>query len=149
MELGGNDAFIILADADFDLLDKTVFFARLYNAGQVCTSSKRFIVIGQENYDKFVDMVVKHFKSAKWGDPMDPATTLAPLSSAAAKEEVLDQIKLAKENGATVVYGDEPIDHPGNFVMPTVLTNITKENPIFNQEIFGPVASIYKVDTET
>ncbi|MCO4525568.1 aldehyde dehydrogenase [Streptococcus infantarius subsp. infantarius] len=149
MELGGNDAFIILADADFDLLDKTVFFARLYNAGQVCTSSKRFIVVGQENYDKFVDMVVKHFKSAKWGDPMDPATTLAPLSSAAAKEEVLDQIKLAKENGATVVYGDEPIDHPGNFVMPTVLTNITKENPIFNQEIFGPVASIYKVDTET
>lgn len=149
MELGGNDAFIILEDADFDLLDKTVFFARLYNAGQVCTSSKRFIVVGQENYDRFVDMVVKHFKSAKWGDPMDPATTLAPLSSAAAKEEVLDQIKLAKENGATVVYGDEPIDHPGNFVMPTVLTNITKENPIFNQEIFGPVASIYKVDTET
>lgn len=149
MELGGNDAFIILEDVDFDLLDKTVFFARLYNAGQVCTSSKRFIVVGQENYDKFVDMVVKHFKSAKWGDPMDPATTLAPLSSAAAKEEVLDQIKLAKENGATVVYGDEPIDHPGNFVMPTVLTNITKENPIFNQEIFGPVASIYKVDTET
>ena len=79
---------------------------------------------------------------------MDQATTLAPLSSAAAKEEVLGQIKLAKQNGATVVYGDEPIDHPGNFVMPTVLTNITKENPIYNQEIFGPVASIYKVDTE-
>ena len=57
---------------------------------------------------------------------MDQATTLAPLSSAAAKEEVLGQIKLAKENGATVVYGDEPIDHPGNFVMPTVLINVTK-----------------------
>lgn len=115
---------------------------------QKVVASKRFVVVGQENYDKFVDMVVKHFKSAKWGDPMDQATTLAPLSSAAAKEEVLGQIKLAKENGATVVYGDEPIDHPGNFVMPTVLINVTKENPIYNQEIFGPVASIYKVDTE-
>ena len=148
MELGGNDAFIILEDADFDLLDKTIFFARLYNAGQVCTSSKRFVVVGEANYQKFVDLVVEKFASAKWGDPMDPATTLAPLSSAAAKQEVLDQIKLAVDNGATVAYGNEPIDHSGYFVHPTVLTNITKHNPIYSQEIFGPVASIYKVDTE-
>ncbi|MGT2929807.1 NAD-dependent succinate-semialdehyde dehydrogenase [Streptococcus dentasini] len=147
MELGGNDAFIILEDADFDLLKETIFFARLYNAGQVCTSSKRFIVVG-DHYDKFVDMVVEAFKSAKWGDPMDPETTLAPLSSAGAKEEVLGQIKLAVDNGATVAYGNEEIDHPGYFVQPTVLTDITKDNPIYNQEIFGPVASIYKVDSE-
>ena len=93
-------------------------------------------------------MVVETFKTAKWGDPMDPETTLAPLSSAEAKEEVLGQIKLAADNGARVVYGNKPIDHPGNVVFPTVLTDITKENPIYNQEIFGPVASIYKVDTE-
>lgn len=148
LELGGNDAFIILEDADFDLLKETIFFARLYNAGQVCTSSKRFIVVGEDNYKKYVDMVVETFKTAKWGDPMEADTTLAPLSSAAAKEDVLSQIKLAVDNGATVKYGNEAIDHPGNFVMPTVLTNITKENPIYNQEIFGPVASIYKVDTE-
>lgn len=148
LELGGNDAFIILEDADFDLLKETIFFARLYNAGQVCTSSKRFIVVGEENYKKYVDMVVETFKTAKWGDPMETDTTLAPLSSAAAKEDVLSQIKLAVDNGATVEYGNEAIDHPGNFVMPTVLTNITKENPIYNQEIFGPIASIYKVDTE-
>lgn len=148
LELGGNDAFIILEDADFDLLNETIFFARLYNAGQVCTSSKRFIVVGEENYNKFVDMVVDKFKTAKWGDPMDPETTLAPLSSAAAKEEVLGQIQLALDNGARLVYGNEPIDHPGNFVMPTVITDITKENPIYNTEIFGPVASIYKVDSE-
>lgn len=148
LELGGNDAFIILEDADFDLLKETIFFARLYNAGQVCTSSKRFIVVGEDNYKKYVDMVVETFKTAKWGDPMEADTTLAPLSSAAAKEDVLSQIKLAVDNGATVEYGNEAIDHPGNFVMPTVLTNITKENPIYNQEIFGPVASIYKVDTE-
>lgn len=148
LELGGNDAFLILEDADFDLLKDTVFFARLYNAGQVCTSSKRFIVVGDDNYKKFVDIVVEAFKTAKWGDPMDPETTLAPLSSAEAKEDVLGQIKLAVDNGAHAVYGNEPIDHPGNFVMPTVLTDITKDNPIYNQEIFGPVASIYKVDTE-
>ncbi|MGT2949482.1 NAD-dependent succinate-semialdehyde dehydrogenase [Streptococcus devriesei] len=148
LELGGNDAFLILEDADFDLLKNTVFFARLYNAGQVCTSSKRFIVVGDDNYKKFVDIVVEAFKTAKWGDPMDPETTLAPLSSAEAKEDVLGQIKLAVDNGAHAVYGNEPIDHPGNFVMPTVLTDITKDNPIYNQEIFGPVASIYKVDTE-
>lgn len=148
MELGGNDAFIILEDADFELLADTITFARLYNAGQVCTSSKRFIVVGQENYQRFVDLVVEKFKAAKWGDPMNPETTLAPLSSATAKKQVLAQIKLAKDHGATVVYGDEAIDHPGNFVMPTVLTDITKDNPIYNQEIFGPVASIYQVDSE-
>lgn len=148
MELGKNDAFIILEDADFDLLAETILFACLYNAGQVWTSSKRFIVVGQENYTRFVELAVEKFKLAKWGDPMDPTTTLAPLSSAAAKKQVLEQIQLAKEHGATVVYGNETIDHPGNFVMPTVLTNITKDNPIYNQEIFGPVASIYQVDSE-
>lgn len=148
MELGGNDAFIILEDADFELLADTIMFARLYNAGQVCTSSKRFIVVGQKNYQRFVDLVVEKFKASKWGDPMNPETTLAPLSSATAKKQVLEQIKLAKDHGATVVYGDEVIDHPGNFVMPTVLTDITKDNPIYNQEIFGPVASIYQVDSE-
>lgn len=148
LELGGNDSFIILEDADFELLKETIFFARLYNAGQVCTSSKRFIVVGEDNYKTFVDMVVETFKTAKWGDPMLEETTLAPLSSATAKKDVLAQIQEAIANGATLEYGNEPIDHPGNFVMPTVLTNITKDNPIYNQEIFGPVASIYKVDTE-
>ena len=75
-------------------------------------------------------------------------TTLAPLSSAAAKEEVLQQIKLALDHGAQAIYGNEAIDHPGNFVMPTILTGITKDNPTYNQEIFGPVASVYKVASE-
>ena len=148
LELGGNDAFIILEDADFDLLNDTILFARLFNAGQVCTSSKRFVVVGQENYQKFIDMVVEKFKTVKWGDPMDPETTLAPLSSAEAKKDVLAQIKLALDHGATAVYGNVPIDHPGNFVHPTILTNISKDNPIYNTEIFGPVASIYQVDSE-
>lgn len=147
LELGGNDAFIILDDANWDQLAKTIFFARLYNAGQVCTSSKRFIVMA-DKYDEFVALVKDAFAKAKWGDPMDPATTLAPLSSKQAKKDVLAQIDLAVKNGAKVIYGNEPINHPGYFVMPTILTDITKDNPIYNQEIFGPVASIYKVDSE-
>ncbi|MGX7075919.1 NAD-dependent succinate-semialdehyde dehydrogenase [Globicatella sanguinis] len=147
LELGGNDAFIILDDANMDELKSLLPDVRLYNAGQVCTSSKRFIVT-EKNYDAFLDILLESFKGAKWGDPMNPETTLAPLSSAGAKEDVLAQIKLAVGNGAKVLYGNKPIDHPGNFVMQTILTDITKDNPIFNQEIFGPVASVYKVATE-
>lgn len=147
LELGGNDAFIILDDANLDELKSLLPDVRLYNAGQVCTSSKRFIVT-EKNYDAFLEIILESFKGAKWGDPMDSETTLAPLSSAGAKEDVLAQIKLAVDNGAKVLYGNEPIDHPGNFVMQTILTDITKDNPIFNQEIFGPVASVYKVATE-
>lgn len=68
------------------------------------------------------------------GDPMDPETTLAPLSSAEAKKDVLAQIKLALDHGATAVYGNVPIDHLGNFVHPTILTNISKDNPIYNTQ---------------
>lgn len=147
LELGGDDAFIILDDADWDELESVLFFSRLYNAGQVCTSSKRFIVF-EKDYDRFKELLTKVFKTAKWGDPMDPETTLAPLSSAQAKEDVLAQIKLALDNGAELVYGGEAIDHPGNFVMPTIIAGMTKDNPIYYQEIFGPVGEIYKVASE-
>ncbi|KYP20873.1 NAD-dependent succinate-semialdehyde dehydrogenase [Streptococcus parauberis] len=147
LELGGDDAFIILDDADWDELESVLFFSRLYNAGQVCTSSKRFIVL-EKDYDRFKELLTKVFKTAKWGDPMDPETTLAPLSSAQAKEDVLAQIKLAVDNGAELVYGGEAIDHPGNFVMPTIIAGLTKDNPIYYQEIFGPVGEIYKVSSE-
>ncbi|MCK1247240.1 NAD-dependent succinate-semialdehyde dehydrogenase [Streptococcus uberis] len=147
LELGGDDAFIILDDADWDELESVLFFSRLYNAGQVCTSSKRFIVL-EKDYDRFKELLTKVFKTAKWGDPMDPETTLAPLSSAGAKEDVLAQIQLALDNGAELVYGGEEIDHPGNFVMPTIIAGLTKDNPIYYQEIFGPVGQIYKVASE-
>lgn len=147
LELGGDDAFIVLDDADWDELEKVLFFSRLYNAGQVCTSSKRFIVL-EKDYDRFKELLTKVFKTAKWGDPMDPETSLAPLSSAQAKEDVLKQIKLAVDNGAELVYGGDAIDHPGNFVMPTIIAGLTKDNPIYYQEIFGPVGQIYKVASE-
>lgn len=147
LELGGNDAFIILDDADMDEVAQVITPARLYNAGQVCTSSKRFIVT-EKNYQRFVDDVVASFKMAKWGDPMDETTVVAPLSSAKAKKDVLAQIALAVENGAQVAFGNQAINHLGNFVMPTVLTDITKDNPLYNTEVFGPVAEIYCVKDE-
>ena len=147
MELGGNDAFIILDDADWDLVKEVAPQARLYNAGQVCTSSKRFIVMA-DKYDEFLEVLKDAFSAVRMGDPTDRTTTLAPLNSKSAKEKLEKQVELAVENGAKVYYGNEKVDLPGQFFMPTILTDITPDNPIFNQEMFGPVASVYKVNSE-
>ena len=144
MELGGNDAFIVLPDADIDKLAAIIPAARLYNAGQVCTSSKRFIV-PDNLYDEFLKHAKEIFSSVKMGDPMDPSTTLAPMNSKKAKEKLEKQVALAVENGAKVVYGNQPVDDlDGQFFMPTILTDIRRDNPIFDQEMFGPVMSVYK-----
>ena len=147
MELGGNDAFIILDDADWDLIKEVAPQARLYNAGQVCTSSKRFIVMA-DKYDEFLDVLKDAFSAVRMGDPTDRTTTLAPLNSKSAKEKLEKQVELAVENGAKVYYGNEKVDLPGQFFMPTILTDIIPDNPIFDQEMFGPVASVYKVNSE-
>ena len=147
LELGGNDAFIVLDDADFDEVKKVSPGARLYNAGQVCTSSKRFIIMA-DKFDEFVDNLKEAFSSAKIGDPMDPETVVAPLSSKSAQEKLQKQVDSAIEGGATLVYGNEPIDSKGFFFQPTILTDIDKDNPVYNQEMFGPVAVVYKVNSE-
>ncbi|PAY48224.1 NAD-dependent succinate-semialdehyde dehydrogenase [Ligilactobacillus salivarius] len=147
MELGGNDAFIILDNADWDLVKEVAPQARLYNAGQVCTSSKRFIVMA-DKYDEFLEVLKDAFSAVRMGDPTDRTTTLAPLNSKSAKEKLEKQVELAVENGAKVYYGNEKVDLPGQFFMPTILTDITPDNPIFDQEMFGPVASVYKVNSE-
>lgn len=147
LELGGNDAFIILADADWDELKQVVPQARLYNAGQVCTSSKRFIVM-DSMYDQFLEILQTDFSQVKMGDPMDEATTLAPLSSKGAKEKLQSQVDAAIAGGAQVYYGNQPVDLPGQFFQPTILTDIAHDNPIFDQELFGPVASVYRVHDE-
>ncbi|WP_373842526.1 NAD-dependent succinate-semialdehyde dehydrogenase [Limosilactobacillus sp.] len=143
MELGGNDAFIVLPDADIDKLAKVIYSARLYNAGQVCTSSKRFIV-PDNLYDEFLKRAKKVFSSVKMGDPLDRSTTLAPMNSKKAKDKLQKQVDTAVEHGAKVYYGNQPVDLPGQFFMPTILTDIDKDNPIFDQELFGPVMSVYK-----
>jgi succinate-semialdehyde dehydrogenase/glutarate-semialdehyde dehydrogenase len=120
---------------------------RLYNAGQVCTSSKRFIV-ADNLYDAFLERLRDKFAAVKPGDPMDPQTTLAPLNSKKAKEKIQQQVNAAIEHGATVYYGNEPIDLPGQFFQPTILTDIQPDNPAYHEEMFGPVAQVYRVESE-
>jgi len=144
MELGGTDAFIVAHDANMADVTAIAPRARLYNAGQVCTSSKRFIVT-ENNYDELLAALKDAFSSVKMGDPMDPETTLAPVNSKKAKEHLQAQVDTALAGGATAYYVHEPIDDEGQFFMPTILTDITKDNPAYGKEMFGPVAQVYKV----
>ncbi|MGV0168627.1 NAD-dependent succinate-semialdehyde dehydrogenase [Furfurilactobacillus sp. WILCCON 0119] len=144
MELGGADAFIVASDANMDQVNAIAPRARLYNCGQVCTSSKRFIVT-ENNYDAFLASLKKAFKNAVLGDPMDPKTTLAPMSSKRAKEKLQEQVDAAVDAGATLYFRHDPVDSDGQFFLPTILTDVTKDNPAYHQEFFGPVAMVYKV----
>lgn len=147
LELGGSDPFIILDDADLSEIKKIIAGARLYNAGQVCTSSKRFIVT-EKNYDKLVVMLKEAFSEVKLGDPMSGKTTLAPLSTKRAKENLTKQVRAAVEAGATLAFGSLEQNQPAAMFEPVILTNITKDNPAYYQEFFGPVGQIYKVKNE-
>lgn len=147
MELGGADAFVVLDDAD---MDKTVawgVFGRHWNAGQVCVSSKRMI-IDAKVYDEYLEKYTAGVAALKAGDPMDSATQLAPLSSQRAKDGLLKQIEEAVKHGATAIEVGEKVPTQGCFVQPTILTNVTPDNPAYYQEFFGPVSMIIKAEDE-
>jgi len=147
MELGGSDAFIVLEDADLDKTVKWAVWGKMNNTGQCCTAAKRFIVV-EALADRFLDKFQIALAAFKPGDPMDEATTLAPLSTEAALIKLLDQVKRAIANGATLVMGGNRIDRPGAFMQPTILTNIQPDNPAFREEFFGPVALLFRVKNE-
>jgi succinate-semialdehyde dehydrogenase/glutarate-semialdehyde dehydrogenase len=147
MELGGNDAFIVLADADLDKTVSWAVWAKMNNSGQCCVAAKRFIVV-EELADRFLEKFRTSLAALKPGDPMDKATTLAPLSTEAALVQLLDQIKRAVAKGATLVMGGKRIERPGSFMQPTILTNIKPDNPAFREEFFGPVAIFFRVKNE-
>lgn len=147
LELGGMDPFLVLDDANMDDVAEVAWRSRLYNTGQECTSSKRFIVM-ESVYDEFVERLKDNFSKVKPGDPLDPETTLAPMNTKKAKEQLQEQVDEAIKAGAEVVYGNEPIDLPGQFFMPTILTNVDRNNPAHTTELFGPVAVVYKVASE-
>lgn len=145
LELGGNDAFVVLEHADVQQAIKDGATSRLRNAGQVCTSAKRFIV-HQAVVEEFTTGMIEEFKSRRVGDANDPDTTLAPLASRNAAEMLQWQVDTAIENGAEVlVDGCMVDDEEGNFFTPVLLTNIKRDNPMFDQEFFGPVGQIYVV----
>ncbi len=131
-------------DADDALLKKVLKDARTYNCGQVCTSSKRIIVL-EDKYDQVLNELKNIFSNLKPGNPMDSSTTLAPLNSENAKKKLTNQVNEACEAGATIFYQYPEINEKGAFFRPIILTNISKVNPVFDQELFGPVACVYKV----
>jgi succinate-semialdehyde dehydrogenase/glutarate-semialdehyde dehydrogenase len=147
-EMGGSDPLMVLEDAPLEPTLDSALFGRMFNTGQCCVGSKRIIVVGQDRGKAFLDGFVKRMATFNAGDPMNPATTLAPLASEKALNLLLDQIDQAQKGGARIELGGHRIDRPGYFLAPTVLTGIDKNNPIYTQELFGPVAALYVVDTE-
>lgn len=147
LELGGADAFVVLQDADLEKTVKWAVFGRHWNAGQVCVSSKRMIVV-HEVYDQFLKLYTEGVAGLKAGDPFDASSTLAPLSSQGAADEVKEKIRQAVAHGATAVEVGPKVPTQGAFVQPTILTNVTPDNPAYYWEIFGPVSMIFRAKDE-
>jgi succinate-semialdehyde dehydrogenase / glutarate-semialdehyde dehydrogenase len=144
LELGGSDAFILLDTADLPGVVTSAVAARMENAGQACNAAKRFIV-ADALYDDFVEQFTVAMAAQTTGDPFDPATSFGPLSSEAAAAGLLAQVQDAVDKGATVRTGGTRPAGPGAFFNATVLTDVTPEMRAFREELFGPVAVVYRV----
>lgn len=147
MELGGSDAFIVLDDADLDKAVKWAVFGRHWNGGQVCCSSKR-IIVHESIHDEFVRRYTEGVAQLKAGDPMEASTTLAPLSSQQAADDVRRWIDEAVAHGATATVIGAEVPRQGAFVRPVLLTGVKPGNPVYHHEFFGPVSMIFKVKDE-
>lgn len=147
LELGGSDAFIVLDDADLDLAIAGAIFSRYFNSGQSCIAAKRFIVV-----DSIADEFVARFKNGveklQHGDPMDEATTLAPMARNDLRDELHQQVTDSIAAGAVAVTGCEPIDHPGAFYKASILDKVSPGMRAYSEEFFGPVAIVIRVKDE-
>ncbi|CAG9207759.1 Succinate-semialdehyde dehydrogenase (NADP(+)) [Paraburkholderia sabiae] len=148
LELGGSDPALILEGASLDHAVEQCVMGRTFNSGQGCVNIKRVIVVGKERGEKMLAALSKQFAAIKVGDPTDEATTLGPLVSERALEGLLRQIDEAKAAGARIVSGGKRVDRPGFYLEPTIVTDIDEDNPLYQQEAFGPVLSFYVVDSE-
>ncbi len=144
LELGGSDPFIVMASADFDVAVTTAVKARTINNGQSCIAAKRFIVAA-EIYDKFEERFVSEMQSLRIGDPMDESTEIGPLATPQIRDDLVEQVKKAVDSGARVLTGGKKLDGPGNFYEPTVLVNVDPSSTVSCEEIFGPVAMLFRV----
>nr|WP_244859402.1 NAD-dependent succinate-semialdehyde dehydrogenase [Shewanella dokdonensis] len=147
LELGGADAFVVLEDADMPKTVKWAVFGRHWNGGQVCVSSKRMIIVDKV-YDQFLSQYTEGVAALKAGNPLDATTTLAPLSSQSAADEVKEKIRQAVAHGATATEVGPKVPATGAFVQPTILTNVTPDNPAYYWEFFGPVSMILRAKDE-
>lgn len=148
LELGGSDPAIILEDAPLDVVLDQCVAGRMINNGETCTAIKRMIVVGRKRGEEILEGLVEHYAAISVGDPTDPATVIGPVASENALTGLLNQIEQGVKAGARLVTGGKRIDRAGYFIEPAILTNVTEDNPIFQQELFGPVLSYFVVETE-
>jgi succinate-semialdehyde dehydrogenase / glutarate-semialdehyde dehydrogenase len=146
LELGGSDPFIVLADADLNEAVRLGVKSRMLTSGQTCISAKRFIVV-EEIAGVFLSKMKDEMGKYLPGNPIDPATTMAPLSKRNFVEEVHKQIEKSIKMGAKCILGGQ-LEQSGCFYQPTILTNVTPEMPVFKEETFGPVAAVIIVKDE-
>src|SRR5437899_134030 len=143
LELGGSGPFIGLPSANLEAAVATAVKARVFNNGQSCIAAKRFIV-AEAIADKFESMFAEKMAALRVGDPFDEETELGPLSTAEGLADLDRDVRKTVEAGAEVLTGGKPLDRPGNFYAPTVLTHIPKGSPAHKEELFGPVASVFR-----
>lgn len=143
LELGSNDAFIVLEDADLDLAVETCTQARLVNNGETCVAAKRFIVV-DSLYDEFRDRIVEKFSNSKAGDPMDDSSDIGPLARKDLQEKLHEQVEESVKKGATISVGGKLPEGKGNFYPATILENVSEGQPAYDDELFGPVASLIR-----
>lgn len=148
LELGGSDPFIVFEDANLEKAAKTGAWARNMNAGQSCIAAKRFLI--QESvYSDFLDQFNNEVQSLKVGDPLDEETDIGPLASAELRDELDQQVRESIESGANLILGGEPIEREGAYYEPTVLTDVPRDSPAGCDELFGPVAAVFKFKDES
>lgn len=144
LELGGSDAFVVMPSADQERAVTTAVTARVQNNGQSCIAAKRFIV-HEDVFDAFAEAFTARMRDLRVGDPADEATDVGPLATEQGRTDVADLVADAVARGVTVLCGGEVPDGPGWFYPPTVLTDITPEMRVATEEVFGPVAQLYRV----
>ena len=144
LELGGSDAFVVMPSADLAQAAKVATTSRCQNNGQSCISAKRFIV-HTDVYDEFMAHFTKEMSGLVVGDPMEDGTDVGPLATESGRQDVEELVKDAVDKGATVVLGGERPKREGWWYPPTILTDITPEMKVYDEEVFGPVASVYRV----
>jgi succinate-semialdehyde dehydrogenase/glutarate-semialdehyde dehydrogenase len=144
LELGGNDPFIVMPSAEFEAAVSTAVKARTVNNGQSCIAAKRFI-IADEIYDKFIAEFVRRMKELKVGDPLDEQTEIGPLATENILRGVDEQVRKSIEAGAKLLTGGKRFERPGFFYPPTVLVDVPRDSPAYREEIFGPVAAMFRV----
>jgi succinate-semialdehyde dehydrogenase/glutarate-semialdehyde dehydrogenase len=143
LELGGSDPFIVMPSANLEAAVTTAVKARIFNNGQSCIAAKRFVV-AEPIADEFERKFVSKMEALKVGDPFDEQTELGPLATADGVADLDRDVQKTIRAGARVLTGGKPLDRPGNFYAPTVLTNIPKDSPAHQEELFGPVASVFR-----